>query len=140
MRASGGHFAHVVGRPYRWDRTALRQNTEFILDELIGEPMATGVETAPRARTTIRGAVPNPFNPRVSIEYALEREARVTVEVFDVRGRRVRMLLDEVRPQGDGSILWNGLDDTGQAVASGVYTVRLRSGDTLDHTKVTLVR
>jgi hypothetical protein len=140
VRPSGGHFAHVVGRPYRWDRTALRQNTEFILTGLIGEPMATDVETVPRTRTAIRGAVPNPFNPRVSIEYALEHEARVTIEVFDVRGRRVRMLLDEVRPQGDGSILWNGLDDTGQAVASGVYTVRLRSGDTLDHTKVTLVR
>ena len=143
-RPAGGHFAHIAGRPYRWDTIALRQNTEFILNDLFGEPTATSSPTPTRRTTRIEGAQPNPFNPRVTIDYTVDRERRVALEVFDLRGRRVRMLLDEVRPAGDGSTTWNGLDDTGAPVASGVYTVRLRAGDpgdpVTDHVKVTLVR
>jgi len=132
-----GSFVHLAGRPYRWDRVALRQNTETILTQFFQRATST---PSPALRTRLESARPNPFNPRTEIEFTLERGERVTIEIFDVRGRRVRRLLDAEKPVGDGAVIWNGLDDAGHPVASGVYNVRLRAGDQSDHLKVTLVR
>jgi flagellar hook assembly protein FlgD len=70
---------------------------------------------------------PNPFNPRTTIRYRLSRAARVDLAIFDVAGRRVRVLeSDRQRGAGLRTVTWNGRDDRGRVVASGVYFVRLR--------------
>jgi hypothetical protein len=141
LRHSGGHFAFVSGRPYRWEHGALRQNTETILSSLFGEPAApTAAPSSPTLETRLLSSAPNPFNPRVRIRFSLRRPQRLRLEIFDLRGRRVRTLLDEVRPRGEGSALWDGTDDAGHSVASGVYTVRMRTADGQDRRKITLVR
>ena len=74
---------------------------------------------------------PNPFNPSTSICMELEASCRLDVTVFDVRGRRVRGLHAGVHPEGEVRLVWNGLDDRGQMVSSGVYLVRtIIPGDT----------
>ncbi len=141
LRTGGGHFVHLAGRPYRWDRIALRTNMEFILTEIIGEPdVPTAVGDTPSLYSGLSGAVPNPFNPRVRIGFSLDRASPVSLVVFDLRGRRVRTLVQESRSAGPGSIIWDGTDDSGRAVASGVYTVRFMGAGRTDHEKVTLVR
>lgn len=141
VRPQGGHFAHVAGRPYRWNRAQLRTNVETILGGLFGEPFVpVAADATPTLRTRLLEPVPNPFNPRVRVGFVLERNERAVIEVFDVRGRRVRTLLDEVRPSGEGAVVWDGSDDAGKTVASGVYTVSLRSGAHRDRTKITLLR
>ncbi len=72
---------------------------------------------------------PNPFNPQTTIEYTVSRRARVTIDVFNVLGRHVRRLVDETRGSGTYSTIWNGCDDAGQPMASGVYLYRLQAGD-----------
>ena len=68
---------------------------------------------------------PNPFNPRVTIECAIARPGRLTVKVFDVRGRLVRTVLDEHVDQG-ATLSWDGRDDQGAQAASGTYFYEAR--------------
>ncbi len=69
--------------------------------------------------------VPNPFNPRTRFEYALPREGRVSLRIYDARGRIVRTLVEAVHPAGRDAVVWDGTDRAGRAVASGLYFSRL---------------
>jgi hypothetical protein len=141
LRSGGGHFVHLAGRPYRWEPTALRANMEFILSQIIGEPEIPTATSPVRAlRHGLTGLSPNPFNPRVRIDFSLDRPGPVELVVFDLRGRRVRTLLHESRPAGEDAVVWDGTDDSGGSVASGVYTIQFRAAGRADHGKVTLVR
>jgi flagellar hook assembly protein FlgD len=73
-------------------------------------------------------ARPNPFNPGTVVAFDLARAERVRIVIADVRGRRVRLLVDEVRPAGTHHAPWDGRNDGGQGVASGVYFVQMQSG------------
>ena len=68
--------------------------------------------------------LPNPFNPSTTVRYSTASRTHVWIAVYDVAGRRVRVLVDEVRDPGDYSILWDGRDAGGNALASGVYFIR----------------
>ena len=68
---------------------------------------------------------PNPFNPVTRTEFSLASSSRVTLRVYDVSGKLVRTLVDEVMGAGAHSAVWDGNDDAGRAAASGVYVTRL---------------
>ena len=100
------------------------------------------VVDAPPAKTPREFAVriaPNPFNPRTEIALALPISGRASVDVYDVRGRLVRNLVDEDLPAGTYSRTWDGFDDGGQRVSSGVYLVQVRHPSGQRVTKVALV-
>jgi aminopeptidase N len=75
--------------------------------------------------TRLVGIVPNPFNPATEIRFTLPADQAVRLAVYDVSGRLVKTLVDEVRPAGDNGARWDGTDRSGQAVASGAYFARL---------------
>lgn len=85
-------------------------------------------------------ASPNPFNPRLTISYSLPASGPARLEILDVQGRLVRVLFDEARGAGADRVDWNGEDERGRAAASGVYLVRLVSGNKAIRQQVTLVR
>ena len=85
-------------------------------------------------------AVPNPFNPRTRIEFGLEREATVTLEIFDSRGRRVRRVELGQRPTGEHSWVWEGTDAAGRDVASGSYLIRMSTAQGERAARAVLVR
>lgn len=70
-------------------------------------------------------AAPNPFRPETALRFALERDAEVSLAVFSADGRRVATLLSGIRPAGEHAALWRGTDESGAAVAPGVYFARL---------------
>jgi hypothetical protein len=72
---------------------------------------------------------PNPFNPTTSISYGLPNDAHVSIEVFNLLGQRVRVLVNEDQSAGYKRIAWDGKDNVGKAVASGTYLYRLKAGD-----------
>lgn len=74
-----------------------------------------------RDRIQIQFASPNPFNPSTSVYFELFDPGRVRVDVFDVRGRHVRRLLDRDLPTGPHAVTWDSRDDQGRFVSSGVY-------------------
>ncbi len=73
----------------------------------------------------LTGAVPNPFNPATHIRFSLPSETSVELKVFDVAGRPVKTLLQQRLAAGHHSVFWDGKNDAGQNVASGVYFGRL---------------
>lgn len=85
--------------------------------------------------TALGEAVPNPFNPVTRIPYALARDARVTVTVYDVVGRVVARLVDGARPAGEHVATWNA---TG--VSSGVYFCRFVAEDVVDTRRLVLLK
>jgi len=86
-------------------------------------------------------ARPNPFNPRTMITFSLPRAGNVKVDIHDIRGRLVRQLVvDQAYPAGDSTVLWDGTDDTGRSLASGLYLMHVRSGQSSVTGKLTLVR
>ncbi|MDZ7292471.1 MAG: carbohydrate binding domain-containing protein [candidate division KSB1 bacterium] len=72
---------------------------------------------------------PNPFNPETRISYSLPKNARVTIEIFNTLGQRVRTLLDEHKAAGNYEIVWDGRNDRGEMVATGIYFYQLRTAD-----------
>jgi subtilisin family serine protease len=74
---------------------------------------------------------PNPFNPVTTIRFELSRPAHVRVDVFDAAGRRVSRLADGELESGSHTAVWNGTDDNGTRVASGVYVYRVSAGGTV---------
>lgn len=83
---------------------------------------------------------PNPFNPSTTIAFSLQRIARVSLAVYDVRGRRVRTLLDDVVTlPGDHELQWDGTDDARIRVASGSYVCRIDVDEDARSVMMTLI-
>jgi parallel beta-helix repeat protein len=104
--------------------------------------VATGVGDAPALAVQLEQNVPNPFNPSTRIVYVVPTggEVRVTLDVFDVNGRRIRRLASERPSTGRVAIEWDGRDDAGRAMASGVYFYRLVAGATTITRRMTLLK
>jgi hypothetical protein len=83
---------------------------------------------------------PNPFNARTVIDFQLPVNERVSIDVYDVLGRRVKTLLDENRNSGYHRIVWDGKDEKGYEVASGIYLCLLISGDFFEVKKMIILR
>ncbi|MBK6733467.1 MAG: carbohydrate-binding protein [bacterium] len=75
---------------------------------------------------------PNPFNPQTTIEYVVPAEGPVRLAVFDARGRQVRLLADGRMPSGTHTLTWDGRDDDGHQLASGLYFLRFKAAG-VDH-------
>ncbi len=71
--------------------------------------------------------VPNPFNPTTVINFGVAQSGQVTLEIYDVAGRRVVRLLNAFRDAGEHSVVWNGTDESGRFVGSGTYLYGIRS-------------
>ncbi|MBK8167572.1 MAG: T9SS type A sorting domain-containing protein [bacterium] len=104
----------------------------------------TGASAVPpresAAALRLRSGIPNPFNPRTTIQFAIPTDGAVRLTVFDVAGRLVRTLVDENRPQGSHEAVWDGRDATGREMGSGSYLARLEFGGLVEMTKISLMR
>ena len=102
--------------------------------------MAGVGDGATPARTRLAGAAPNPFRPGTELAFELARGGDARLEVFDIRGARVRTLVSGRIEAGTHHLKWNGTDDHGRPVADGVYMVRLEAGETRDVLRVVRIR
>ena len=84
---------------------------------------------------------PNPFNPSTMLRFELDAPQRVDLKIYDLAGRLVRTL-ETGAPFGAGphQMQWNGRDDAGQSVASGVYLVEIRAGGESASQRITLLK
>lgn len=83
---------------------------------------------------------PNPFNPETNIRFAIPTTTRVQLEVFDILGRRVRTLVSEQLHAGEHTRVWDGLNDAGANVTSGIYLYRLHAGNYNQTRKLLLLK
>ena len=83
---------------------------------------------------------PNPFNPITTISYDLPQGGRVKLAIYDVNGRLVKELVSVTQVAGRYDVVWDGHDDRGQTVASGVYFYRLVAGQFAQTRKMVLLK
>jgi hypothetical protein len=83
---------------------------------------------------------PNPFNPQTTIKFDLKQSGPVDLAVFDVAGRLVKRLVHEDVPAGIHEAIWEGKDTGGREAAAGVYFFRLKTSDTVDTKRMTLIK
>jgi hypothetical protein len=105
----------------------------------------SGLTAAPDAQAlpavcALTNIWPNPFNPQTTVEFDLAADLPVRLTIHDVRGVCVRTLVDAQLPRGRQTVVWDGRDNGGQSVASGIYMVRFAAGDIHEMRKVTLLK
>lgn len=84
---------------------------------------------------------PNPFNPKTSVRFALPTDSSVDLAIYDMTGRRVRSLLaGKTLPAGEHAVNWDGCDDSGTAMASGIYFARLTTPERVESRKMSLLK
>jgi len=92
------------------------------------------------AVTALAGIFPNPFNPVTRVSFSLGKKGHVSMRVYDVSGRLVRVLVDEVREAGSYEIVWDGTNNGGRATTSGIYFCRMDAEDYQRTLKMVLLR
>ncbi len=83
---------------------------------------------------------PNPFNPSTTVIYTLDESRQTTLTVFNVIGEEIRGLVDGVQVAGEHSVVWDGKDNFGNVVSSGVYLLVLKSGEFSQSRRMTLLK
>ena len=97
------------------------------------DPEQTGPENY-----ELLSSYPNPFNPATHILYSLSRPGNVSVKVFNVNGRLVKDLLDGKQIDGSHELVWDGRNQNGEFVASGIYFCRLKTDSEIRTIKMLL--
>lgn len=106
------------------------QSSEVVTGHFVIEPAEVDDTIIGDILTTeLFSAYPNPFNPSTTIFFVIEESGHVVIDVFNIRGKRVRTLLNQNLDRGKHSVRWFGEDDYGKKLSSGIYFYRMVSGD-----------
>lgn len=90
--------------------------------------------------TEVRQNYPNPFNPETQIKYSVSKADHVNIAIYNIRGERLRILIDSFHEPQNYSVVWNGRDQHNKPVASGVYFYRFLTGDVQQIKKMLLIK
>lgn len=122
---------------------ANQSQLEVVTLHIVFDGTVTGVDgeqpATPQTFTLMQN-YPNPFNPVTQIRFVLPASGRARLTIYDILGRRVRALMDGVRPAGEQHVTWDSRDDAGGPVASGIYLYRLEANGLSQSRKLTLLR
>lgn len=86
------------------------------------------------------GNYPNPFNPQTRISFAIEKHALVSLDIYNIKGQHVRTLLHDNLNSGNHSVVWNGENNIGKAVSSGIYFSKLQVNNDIKTRKMVLLK
>ena len=116
---------------------------EVVIDEFTFIPEDTPTdaeqpESTPASHLAV--ARPNPFNACATIKYTIEKGGITEITVYNVSGRQVRTLVNQFVPAGVHEVVWDGRNDSGGRVASGLYLYRLRADEVVETRKMILLR
>ncbi|MBN1349776.1 T9SS type A sorting domain-containing protein [candidate division KSB1 bacterium] len=133
-------MAHLVkyADPENGDMTVVPQDEAYVLMENIlhwfgteaGEALPSAVDDIPEARVKayhLAQNYPNPFNPVTHIDYSVPRASHVEIAVYNSLGQKIRTLVDKNVNAGHHTVTWNGMDEAGSAVSSGLYFYQIKS-------------
>ena len=92
-------------------------------------PVSIGDEVVLFNQTTLKSNFPNPFNPETTIRFSVAKESNVYIGIYNVKGQRIKSLINGFVNSGDHQVIWNGSDESGRTVSSGLYFYRMRAGE-----------
>ncbi len=115
----------------------------WYIDDVSVTTTGTGVsdsDSSIPARFVLKQNAPNPFNPMTTIAYSLPEATRVSIRVYSVAGRLVATLTDGVEEAGRRSVVWDGTNDRGESVGSGIYFCSMTAGEFSDRKVMVLLK
>jgi len=90
---------------------------------------------------SLKGNYPNPFNPETTISFeTIDAEQKTVIQIFNLKGQKVKTLINETLPTGSHSVIWKGNDDNNSKVASGIYLYKMKSGNYSSTRKMILLK
>ncbi len=102
--------------------------------------LGNGVTPEITLKTALKNNSPNPFNPSTSIAFDLSQPENVCIDIFNVKGQKVKTLTNQFYQAGSHSVMWNGKDDSNQNVSSGIYFFNMKSGKYTSTRKMILLK
>ncbi len=136
----GTVYFYVAGNAANGDNTSQGDYIYTYHDSVTAAPTSIHDEKVLPASPTLASAYPNPFNPSTTIEFELPKADNVILRILNDRGEIVNVLLKSRIEQGAHHIRWNGVNQTGQQVASGIYFYQLITSSGVFVRKMTLIR
>jgi len=122
----------AIGETYLYEIIAVYTNPDGFSKPVfitIDIPLSNYDEYTFLSWTKLVGNFPNPFNPNTTIYFEIVQEGNVSLEIFNIRGQKIRQLVNDFREIGHHQAIWNGTDDFGNAVGSGMYFYRMTTDD-----------
>ena len=83
---------------------------------------------------------PNPFNPETTISFILKTDSHVIIDIYNIRGQKVKSLVNEIKTSGNHSVLWNGTNENGLSVSSGFYLYKMQTNNFVATRKMVLLK
>jgi flagellar hook assembly protein FlgD len=90
--------------------------------------------------TSLKDNYPNPFNPSTTIKCEIKKPENGTIEIFNIKGQKIKTLHNGYLKPGEHSFVWNGTDDSGRSVSSGIYFYKMTTRDFVDIKKMMLLK
>ena len=118
------------------DLSGLESESSGIVSAVLSSEDEVGMPT----EFALKQNYPNPFNPSTQIQYALPSETRVVISIYDITGRKVRTLVNEVQSAGYRTVMWNATNDIGRAVSAGMYIYSIQAEDFIQNRKMVLMK
>ena len=135
----------VAGSSYQFRDSSIRPNRTYWYKLVEVTSDGEGTEFGPysvsfRVTNALEQNMPNPFNPVTTIKYSIAQDTDVSLVVYDVSGQRVRTLVDNHQRADAYKVTWDGINDGGQRVASGMYFYKLVAGKFVQTRKMVLLK
>ncbi len=128
-----------AGKSHKEIRHAIRRKIEEW--QLVWPDVEEENKAADRRSADLRlQNYPNPFNPETNITYNLDQQEQVSLAIFNTQGRLVRTLVNKVQSPGQYVIRWDGLDQDGERVSSGLYFYRLQAGEHIENDTMLMLK
>jgi len=128
----------VAGQAYVAGVSAVYDDGESIVMEYPFTPVDAG-DIIPLV-TELRGNFPNPFNPDTQIAFSINKQSHVQITIYNIRGQKVRTLVDEQRDANNYTVTWNGTDNNRKPVSSGIYFYKMKAEKYVSTKKMILMK
>lgn len=124
-----------VGNTENWKRPSCWGYLEFFTPSAVAEQISTLPKT-----TQLYANYPNPFNPTTTLKYDLAKNSHVSLVIYNMLGQKIRTLVDAVKPAGYHAAVWDGANDSGAAIASGIYFFEFKADGYAQTNKMILMK
>ncbi|MFA5464722.1 MAG: FlgD immunoglobulin-like domain containing protein [Candidatus Cloacimonadales bacterium] len=145
---TGEYSQRIINLPYAGEEIYIAfrhyNSTDWYfisLDDVeVGLYVNTDDNAIEKPNTKLFANYPNPFNPETTINFEMEKDAYVTIDIYNAKGQKVKTLVNEHKRKGMHSVIWNGKDGNGQSVGSGIYFYNMKSGKYTSTRKMILMK
>ena len=130
-----GNYTYTVSAVYQPVIESAHSNQAFVTVDITSE-----ADELISSITALKGNYPNPFNPETRISFSLDKSQNVSIEIYNIKGQKVKTLVNGELPAKNHVIIWRGDDDFGKSVGSGVYFYKMKTGNYTETKKMLMLK